>query len=277
MMSPLMIYAAAKPLPVNDSYSSSPMSQVEMQKQLAIEQKKAQEEMYKAMGLSTAEIAYIEKNDFEAIKNRLDKYVTYDKDGYAKMAKITSAQSRKDGISSQEISIGLKMVANYNETVKNYDKKAMERKVGNPLVQKTVENKGIRVEVDLTGIDWYTSKQQLQSRALTCKPRILRTISQYGWWTQTHYMDIDNCAAELIAKVAGGISMVTGTVAFLCTAGFIVGSVCTVGMGTISAVFGILSKAVDQVNYWCGKRGVRVGFTAMNKVMIGSPWLWCPA
>jgi hypothetical protein len=247
MMSPLMIYAAAKPLPVNDyPTSSSAMSQVEMQKQLAVEQKKAQEEMYKAMGLSTAEIEYIEKNDFEAIKTRLDKYVTYDKDGYAKMARITSAQSRKDGISSREISIGMKMVASYNETVRGLDTQILKqsqlrtRSNESNIVYKTVLDRGI------------STLAPSQSRSLATNST---GFEYFQWWGYRVYLT--NEFVNILTNA--GITWSAGQILGLLTKTVSLGAMCAA-----STVLCVGLAAYIAVNYYwmvsynrqCGRRGV---------------------
>lgn len=121
MVMPALIVDAAQAQAVSSSTTAQLKLSVSDKKLLDQAQSETKSALYKQFGLTKSEIAFSDSFDMESINQKVDKYVTYDKNG---IASLNANAYRKDGTVKLSkanteivISIANKMMTSYNKIV----------------------------------------------------------------------------------------------------------------------------------------------------------------
>jgi hypothetical protein len=181
------------------------------------------------------------------------------------MAKITSAQSRKDGISSREISIGMKMVANYNETVKNISNQVTK----DVKTTKNILDRGIEVrnEIDTTKL----------SRASTTTCRTFEWVSSGFTW-YGFYFDgkISKCGLDVLNRNYDTATNSMVLVSTACSMGIITAPICGWPASVIAGMIKVSKWSLNSYSSWfCRNQGVAIHYRVTWVATIMGGWFSC--
>jgi hypothetical protein len=260
----------------SSSATAQPKLSASDQKALDKAQSDAKAAMYKDWGLTKSEIAFSDSFDMDAINQKVDKYVTYDKNG---VASLNANAFRKDGTvklskSNTELAISIanKKISQYNKSIAAAV--SASSKSGNNSSYKSTSKIASRgLETDL--VVQSNNKSQVNAAASSCSPiKYFRTYRY--WWGYDYKIALENCAIEAISTSRTYITSVSTALLVICMAGVVTGPICGISWGMFNVGVNLVAVPLILTNRLCGYRGAELGYTMTWYPLLSYPSIRCP-
>lgn len=251
MVMPALIVDAAQTQAVSSSTTAQAQADA-AKKALDKAQADAKAAMYKEIGLNSLEIAFSNSFDMDAINQKVDKYVTYDKNGNAT---LNANAYRKDGTVKLSkantgivISITNKQISKYNKDVKAI------MGVTDSSVTKTILARGVELKVNIP-VNNSVSKVSAASLGGYLYPKCDPKSTSTRTWTG-YTIDVDNCYVmrvlvnhEVVIWAGGGVGTVCG---------WFGAGLCSILAGFFTFLPSTTYAWIENMNLRCGQRGIYI-------------------
>lgn len=237
----------------------------------------AKSAMYKELGFTKSEITFSESFDMDIINQKVDKYVTYNKNG---LASLNENAFRKDATvklskSNTELAISIsnKKISQYNKNIASTV--SVSSKSDNNSSYKSTNKIASRgLEIDL--VIQPNHKIQVNAAARSCSPiKYFRTYRY--WWGYDYKIALESCIIDAINTSRSAITTVTTAIMAVCWAGVVSGPICTVAWAGFNAGINLVALPLVVTNRLCGYRGAELGYTMTWYPLLSYPSIRCPS